>query len=104
VTEVREPDDLYALPLEEFTAARNELARSLKAAGDADEAARVKKLKKPPVSAWAVNQLARDDPGLGGQPARARRSRLDCPPPRPRRPVEGGGVGRRHPPARARTS
>lgn len=59
---VREPDDLYALPLEDFTAARNELARSLKGQGLADEAARVKKLKKPPVSAWAVNQLVRDDP------------------------------------------
>lgn len=58
-----EPDDLYALPLEEFTAARNELARNLKEGGRADEAAGVKKLKKPPVSAWAVNQLARDDPG-----------------------------------------
>lgn len=59
---VREADDLYALPLEEFTGARNELARSLKDDGRPDEAARVKKLKKPPVSAWAVNQLARDDP------------------------------------------
>lgn len=57
-----EPDDLYALPLDEFTAARNELARSLKEQGNSEEAARVKKLKKPPVSAWAVNQLARDDP------------------------------------------
>lgn len=57
-----EPEDLYALPLEEFTAARNELAKTLKAEGRADEAGRVKKLKKPPVSAWAVNQLARDDP------------------------------------------
>ena len=59
---MREPDDLYALPLEEFTAARNELARALEEEGRAEDAARVKKLKKPPVSAWAVNQLARDDP------------------------------------------
>lgn len=57
-----EPADLYALPLEEFTSARNDLARALKDEGRAEEAARVKKLKKPPVSAWAVNQLARDDP------------------------------------------
>ena len=61
--DVREPDDLYGLPLEEFTAARNALARALKDDGRADEAERVKKLKKPPVSAWAVNQLVRDDPG-----------------------------------------
>lgn len=60
--DVREPDDLYGLPLEDFTAARNALARTLKDAGETDEAARVEKLKKPPVSAWAVNQLARDDP------------------------------------------
>ena len=59
---MRVPDDLYALPLGEFTAARNELARALKEEGRAEEAERVKKLKKPPVSAWAVNQLARDDP------------------------------------------
>lgn len=58
---VDEPDDLYGLPLEEFTAARNELARSFKERGETDAAGRVKKLKKPPVSAWAVNQLVRDD-------------------------------------------
>lgn len=63
---IREGDDLYALPLDAFTAARNELARSLEKEGRADDAARVKKLKKPPVSAWAVNQVARDDPaGIG---------------------------------------
>jgi hypothetical protein len=45
-------DRLYGLPLEEFTAARNELAREL---GDAS----IKQLKKPTVPAWAVNQLAR---------------------------------------------
>jgi hypothetical protein len=60
----RSPDDelraLYALPLEEFTAARNELARRLKQEGDphADEVAR---LRKPTVAVWAVNQLARHD-------------------------------------------
>ncbi|MDQ3953583.1 MAG: hypothetical protein M3279_11585, partial [Actinomycetota bacterium] len=60
--EIDEPDDLYGLPLEEFTAARNALAKSLEDEGRADEAGRVKKLKKPPVSAWAVNQLARQEP------------------------------------------
>jgi hypothetical protein len=50
-------DSLFKLPLEEFTAARNELAASLKAKGSADEAAAVKALTKPPLSAWAVNQL-----------------------------------------------
>ena len=50
-------DDLFKLPLAEFTAARNALAASLKKAGRADEAAAVKALSKPPLSAWAVNQL-----------------------------------------------
>jgi hypothetical protein len=49
---VAEVDRLYELPLEEFTAARNELAKQL-----AD--ASIKQLKKPTVPAWAVNQLAR---------------------------------------------
>jgi hypothetical protein len=59
VTQVRdndtvadEVDRLYELPLEEFTAARNELAKRL---GDAS----VKQLKKPTVPAWTVNQLVR---------------------------------------------
>jgi hypothetical protein len=47
-----EVDRLYELPLEEFTAARNELAKRL---GDTS----IKELKKPTVAAWAVNQLAR---------------------------------------------
>lgn len=45
-------DRLYQLPLDEFTAARNALAKE---AGG--EAARVRALSKPPVAAWAVNQL-----------------------------------------------
>ena len=57
----REIEGLYAVPLEEFTLARNELARRLKDAGEPDATARVKKLKKPSVSAWAVNQLARQE-------------------------------------------
>src|SRR5213078_717957 len=47
-----EIDRLYRLPLEEFTAARNALAKS---AGS--EAARIRALAKPPIAAWAVNQL-----------------------------------------------
>jgi hypothetical protein len=54
-----EGDRLYALPLEEFTKARDALAARLKSAGDADQAAAVKALKKPTSPAWAVNQLAR---------------------------------------------
>jgi hypothetical protein len=45
-------DRLYQLPLEEFTAARNALART---AGE--NAADVRRLVKPSIPAWAVNQL-----------------------------------------------
>jgi len=46
-------DDLYKLPLAEFTGARNALAKSL--SGDA--AKRVKALAKPNLVPWAVNQV-----------------------------------------------
>ena len=55
-------DRLYALPLEEFTRERDELAKRLRKEGDADAAAKVKALKKPTVAAWAVNQVHRDRP------------------------------------------
>ncbi|MGH2789258.1 MAG: hypothetical protein ACRDJV_15380, partial [Actinomycetota bacterium] len=52
-------DALYALPLEDFTAARNELVRQLQDAGDKGTAEEVRSLRKPSLAAWAVNQLAR---------------------------------------------
>lgn len=55
-------DRLYGLPLDEFTQARNGLAQELNSAGDKEGAARVKKLQKPSVSAWAVNQLSTRQP------------------------------------------
>ena len=45
-------DRLYQLPLEEFTPARNALAK-----GAGADAARIRALTKPPIAAWAVNQL-----------------------------------------------
>jgi hypothetical protein len=45
-----EPGDLYGLPLEEFTAARNALAK---------ERPEAKGLRKPSAAAFALNQLAR---------------------------------------------
>jgi len=50
-------DALFQLPLAEFTAARNTLAAQLKKSGRAEEAARIKTLAKPSISAWVVNQL-----------------------------------------------
>ena len=55
-----ELDRLYALPLEEFTPARNDLAKRLRADGDRAAADEAKALRKPSVVAWAVNQLARE--------------------------------------------
>jgi hypothetical protein len=52
-----EVDELFTLPLAEFTSARNALAARLKKAGRGDDAELVKSLTKPPISAWTVNQL-----------------------------------------------
>ena len=54
--------DLYALPLDEFTDARNARAKELASAGDKERAAAVRALKKPSVPAWAVDQVARKHP------------------------------------------
>lgn len=53
-------DRLFGVPLEEFTDTRNQIAKELSAAGAAGDAKTVKALKKPPVSAWAVNRLTRE--------------------------------------------
>ena len=45
-------DQLYQLPPDEFTPARNALAKTAGA-----DAARIRALVKPPIAAWAVNQL-----------------------------------------------
>src|SRR5436190_5956222 len=50
-------DALFSLPLAEFTAARNALAKELKHFHREADAETVKALTKPSVSAWAVNQL-----------------------------------------------
>lgn len=50
---------LYGLPLEQFTAQRNALARELRADGRRQEAAAVAALPKPTLAAWVVNILAR---------------------------------------------
>ena len=51
-------DRLFHGPLEEFTSARNELAKSLRSEGTLEAADWVKGLKKPTRAAWLVNQLA----------------------------------------------
>jgi hypothetical protein len=53
---------LYQLPLEQFVATRDQLARRLRAAGDRTTARQVAALRRPPVSAWTANQLAHAAP------------------------------------------
>jgi hypothetical protein len=53
---------LYQLPLEQFVATRDQLARRLRAAGDRATARQIAGLRRPPVSAWAANQLAHAAP------------------------------------------
>ena len=57
VRETTAADELFRLPLSDFTAARNALAARLKKEGHAEQSQEVKQLSKPPVSAWAANQL-----------------------------------------------
>ena len=54
--------DLYGLSLEEFTKRRDELAKELRKGGKKEAADEVKALRKPSVSAWTINQLARRHP------------------------------------------
>jgi hypothetical protein len=60
LTEEQDVERLFGLAPAAFVAARDEAARRLKREGDAEAAARVKALRRPSLSAWAVNQLARE--------------------------------------------
>lgn len=52
-------DELYALPPEQFTAARDDFAKRLRQAGERELAAAVRELRRPSVAAWLVNVLVR---------------------------------------------
>lgn len=54
--------DLYGLPPGEFVAARTAEADAAKEAGDKELATAIGKLRKPTVTAWTVNLLAREAP------------------------------------------
>jgi hypothetical protein len=75
-------DELYSLPLAEFVARRDRLARTLREEGERELAAETKGLRKPSVAAWAVNQLARrEQPAIeqllaAGERLRAAHERL----------------------------
>jgi hypothetical protein len=53
-------EELYSAPFDEFIARRDALAKALRKDGQRAEADAVKKLRKPALSAWALNQLPRD--------------------------------------------
>jgi hypothetical protein len=59
-----ELDALYALPLEEFTRARNDLAARLRKAHQAEAADSVRALRKPSLVVWTANRLAHLRPEL----------------------------------------
>jgi hypothetical protein len=53
-------DELFALPLAEFTPRRDAIAKEHKA--DKDLAVRIKAIRKPSMAAWVVNLLVRREP------------------------------------------
>ncbi|MWA06547.1 hypothetical protein F8568_040615 [Actinomadura sp. LD22] len=56
-------DELYGVVPEEFVATRTRLAREARAEGDAALARRIGGLRRPTLSAWAVNLLSRSAAG-----------------------------------------
>jgi hypothetical protein len=63
----RVADELYGLSPDDFRAARDERAAQVRASGDRDLARAITALRRPVVSAWLVNLLAREDPGQMGE-------------------------------------
>lgn len=53
--------ELYCLPLEEFTTARDALSKQLRQRGERVAAKTVKQLRKPTVTAWSLNRLRHRD-------------------------------------------
>ena len=64
MADVANADDLYGLAPGEFVAARDALARRLRAEGDREQAAVVKALRRPSATAAALNLAARQHPEL----------------------------------------
>jgi hypothetical protein len=55
-------DEVYAATREEFVTLRDARSQEAKSAGDRDLADRIRKLPKPTLAAWAVNQFVRRHP------------------------------------------
>jgi hypothetical protein len=58
--------ELYVLPPSDFVAARNELVRQARVAGNREVAEQLRQLRRPTRSAWLVNLLARDSAAMQG--------------------------------------
>jgi len=54
-------EEVYAVPPSEFTRTRNTRVAALAKSGHHDAAEALRKLRRPPATLWAVNQLARHD-------------------------------------------
>jgi len=54
-------EEVYAVPPKEFTRARNARVAALARSGHHDAAEALRRLRRPPASLWAVNQLGRTD-------------------------------------------
>src|SRR5215212_7080161 len=57
-------DELYGVDPSEFVAVRKRLSATLRAAGDKDAAKELLAARRPSTSAWALNQVARNEPAL----------------------------------------
>jgi hypothetical protein len=55
-------DQLFEVPPNEFTQARNALVKELRAAGRDDDAKRAAAMRRPTAALWVANQLARTAP------------------------------------------
>jgi hypothetical protein len=55
-------DELYALPRDEFTQARNAAAKQAREHGHREMAEQIGALRRPSAAAWVANQLAREQP------------------------------------------
>jgi hypothetical protein len=60
-------DELYRERPSSFVAGRDRLAREVRDAGDREEAARIKALRRPSVAAWLINAVALSSPELLGE-------------------------------------
>lgn len=60
--EVVDEDGLYEVAPEQFIATRDALVKRVRSGGDKSGAARVAKLRRPPLTVWVLNQVSRATP------------------------------------------